>query len=154
VIKSAGFVAVLLLAACGGSAGSAPTEPARSASGTVEGFMQAVADSNLAKMAMLWGTSRGPAAQTNTPPDWERRIAIMRSYLRNEAFRIESDAPDGEARHLVQVELRRETCTWVVPFTVIKLGDGTWIVNQVDLTTAGNPMRPCQEATQEDSTAH
>ena len=151
--KSAGFVAVLLLAACSGGAGPAPAKPSTSATGTVEGFMQAVADSNLAKMAMLWGTAKGPAAQTNDPPDWERRIAIIRSYLRNEAFRIGSDTPDGEAHHAVQVELRRETCTWIVPFSVIKLADGTWIVNQVDLAAAGNPMRPCQEATPEDTTA-
>jgi hypothetical protein len=153
VTQSGWFAAVLLLAACGGAAAPAPAKPSTSAAGTVQGFMQAVADSNLAKMAALWGTAKGPAAQTNDPPDWERRVAIMRSYLRNEASRIVSDAPDGDARHAVQVELRRETCTWVVPFTVIKLADGSWIVNQVDLAAAGNPMRPCQEATQEDTTA-
>jgi hypothetical protein len=31
----------------------------------------------------------------------------------------------------------------VVPFTAIRLADGTWIVNQVDVTAAGNPARPC-----------
>ena len=35
------------------------------------------------------------------------------------------------------------TSAWVIPFTVLRLGDGSWIVNQVDLTTAGNPARPC-----------
>jgi hypothetical protein len=30
-----------------------------------------------------------------------------------------------------------------VPFTAIKLADGTWLVNQVDLTVAGNPAQPC-----------
>jgi len=41
----------------------------------------------------------------------------------------------------------------VVPFTVIKLADGTWIVNQVDLTKAGNPARPCQPDAEGDTTA-
>ena len=50
--------------------------------------MQAVADSNLQKMARLWGTSAGPAAKTNQPPDYERRIVVMQAYLRNDDYRI------------------------------------------------------------------
>ncbi len=144
----------LLLAACGGATGSAPAPgPVKSASGAVEGFMQAVADSNLATMANLWGTSAGPAAKTRQPADYERRIAIMQSYLRNENHRIVSDSPDGsDARHAVQVELQRELCTWTVPFRVIKLADGNWLVNQVDLTAAGNPARPCDPNDARDTT--
>jgi hypothetical protein len=43
----------------------------------------------------------------------------------------------------VQVEIRRQLCSWVVPFSAIKLSDGTWIVNQVDVTAAGSPAQPC-----------
>jgi len=154
VINVRAIGAVLLLAACGGT-GSAPAPaPVKSASGAVEGFMQAVADSNLAKMATLWGTSAGPAAKTRQPVDYERRIAIMQSYLRNENHRIISDSPDGsDARHAVQVELQRELCTWTVPFRVIQLADGNWLVNQVDLTAAGNPARPCDPNAARDTTA-
>ena len=69
----------------------------------------------------------------------------MQAYLQNESHRVMSDAPAAgdDNRHAVQVEIRRQLCTWVVPFTAIKLGDGTWIVNQVDLTAAGNPGAPC-----------
>jgi hypothetical protein len=107
--------------------------------------MQAVADSNLTGMANLWGTSAGPAAKTNQPSDWEKRITVMQAYLQNESHRVVGDTPEGtgDTRHAVQVEIRRELCTWVVPFTAIKLGDGSWIVNQVDVTAAGNPGRPC-----------
>ena len=145
---------ILLLVACGGGgAGPAPVEPANSAKGTVNRFMEAVADSNLAEMAQLWGTGAGPAAKTNQPSDWERRIAIMRAYLQNESHRVVSDSRDGsDARHAVQVELRRQLCTWLVPFTVIKANDGNWLVNQVDLAKAGNPARPCVPGGQ-DSTA-
>ena len=134
---------MLLLAACGGR--PAPVEPARTPTGVVQGFMQAVADSNLAKMATLWGTSSGPAAKTRQPSDYERRIVIMQSYLRNESFRVTSDVPQSPDRRDLQVELRRKTCTWSVPFVVVKTGDGSWLVNQVDLTAAGNPARPCLE---------
>ena len=58
--------------------------------------MQAVADSNVDKMAHLWGTASGPAAKTNQPPDYQRRVAIMQAYLRNDSFRITSDVPEAE----------------------------------------------------------
>jgi hypothetical protein len=106
--------------------------------------MQAVADSNFEKMAALWGTANGPAAKTNIPPDYRRRIAVMQAYLRNQSFRIVSDQPQAtENRRAVQVEIKRETCTWRVPFTAIRITDGSWLVTQVDLAAAGNPSRPC-----------
>lgn len=113
--------------------------------------MQAVADSNLDKMANLWGTASGPAAKTNQPPDYQRRIAIMQAYLRNDSFRITSDVPEAESRRGLQVEIRRKSCTWTVPFTAIKTRDGSWIVTQLDLAAAGNPARPCMEGAPRDS---
>jgi hypothetical protein len=142
---------MLLLAACSGSS-APPVQPASSASGAVQSFMQAVADSNVVKMANLWGTASGPAARTNQPPDWQRRIAIMQAYLRNDSFRITSDVPQpDENRRALQVEIRRRTCTWSVPFTAIKIRGGSWIVTQLDLAAAGNPARPCLEAAPRDS---
>jgi hypothetical protein len=151
VIKAHGLILALLLAACGGGSAPSSVAPRTSARGAVDAFMQAVADSNLAQMGNLWGTTAGPAAKTNQPADWERRVAIMHAYLQNESHRVVSDTPDGDARHAVQIEIRRQLCTWVVPFTAIKLADGTWIVNQVDLTAAGNPAQPC--VPREDTTA-
>ena len=114
--------------------------------------MQAVADSNVVKMANLWGTASGPAARTNQPPDWQRRVAIMQAYLRNDSFRITSDVPEADpGRRALMVEIRRSTCTWTVPFTAIKIRDGSWIVTQLDLAAAGNPARPCQDGAPRDS---
>jgi hypothetical protein len=154
VTKQLWIGTALLLAACGGGARSAePVQPSGSAAATVKSFMQAVADSNVAKMASLWGTASGPASKTNQPADWQRRVAVMQVYLRNHSYRLTSDAPEtDQSKHDVQVELKRETCTWSVPFVVIRLGDGSWLVNQVDLTAAGNPARPCQEEAPRDST--
>jgi hypothetical protein len=147
VIKARALVLAVVLAACGGGSAPSTVSPTTSsARGAVDAFMQAVADSNVAKMAELWGTSAGPAAKTRQPADWERRVAVMQAYLQNESHRVVSDGPAtpaGEGRRSVQVEIRRQLCTWSVPFTAIRLGDGTWIVNQVDLTAAGNPARPC-----------
>jgi hypothetical protein len=113
--------------------------------------MQAVADSNLAKMATLWGTASGPAAKTHQPPDYERRIAIMQAYLRSDSYRLTTDVPESDGRRALQVEIKRQTCTWSVPFIAVKTGDGSWLVNQVDLTAAGNPARPCVEGAGSDS---
>jgi hypothetical protein len=142
------------LAGCGGSAGTAPVAPSTSPRAAVDQFMQAVADSNLQKMAGLWGTAAGSAAKTGQPPDYERRILVMQAYLKNEGHKIVSDAPDASPdRHQVQVELRRQLCTKVVPFTVIKTADGSWVVNQVDLAAAGNPARPCLPGNEQDTTS-
>jgi hypothetical protein len=154
VIKPRCFLFVAVLAGCSGGSSPATVAPSNSAKGAVERFMQAVADSNLSQMAALWGTSAGAASRTGQPPDFERRIAIMQAYLRNESHRIVSDAPEGgDARHGLQVEIRRQLCSWVVPFTAIKLGDGTWIVSQVDLTAAGNPAQPCVPGGKKDTTS-
>jgi hypothetical protein len=137
--------AAVLLAACGGGGGGAgKVHPANTASVAVQNFMKAVADSNLPAMASLWGTARGPAARVKQPSDYERRIAVMQAYLTSDDYRILSDRQDGlPSRHAVQVQIRRQACTWDVPFTVIQLADGSWLVNQVDITAAGNPAKPC-----------
>ena len=156
MIKQLGVLIAAALVACGGSAGKSPAAPGpvTSPRGAVEQFLQAVSDSNLQKMASLWGTAAGPAAKTNQPPDYQRRIVIIQAYLKNEGATVTSDAPDGGAdRHLVQVELRRDLCTKTVPFTVIRLADNTWLVNQVDLGAAGNPARPCIQGEEQDTTA-
>jgi hypothetical protein len=140
----------MVLAACGGG-GSAPVQPVRSASAAVQSFMQAVADSNLTKMASLWGTTNGPASKTHQPQDYERRIAIMQAYLKSDGYRITSDVAERTNRRALQVELRRQACTWTVPVVAVSTGDGSWLVNSVDLTAAGNPARPCTEESRGDS---
>jgi hypothetical protein len=143
VIKQRWCGAVLILLACGGR--TAPVGPVHSAADAVQGFMRAVADSNLAKMATLWGTANGPAAKTHQPSDYERRIAIMQAYLQNQSYRVTSDVPESPDRRSLLVEIKRQTCTWSVPFVAIKARDGSWLVTQIDLTAAGNPARPCLE---------
>jgi hypothetical protein len=114
--------------------------------------MQAVADSNTEKMASLWGTANGPASKTNQPPDYKRRVAIMQAYLRHQSFRITSDMPEaGDNRRTLQVEIKRDTCTWSVPFVAVRAAGDNWLVNQVDLAAAGNPARPCVDAAASDT---
>ena len=126
------------------AAGTGAVRPADSATAAVQGFMQAVADSNLDPMAALWGTAKGPAAGPTSRQTTSGGSRSCRPTSAHDDSRIASDVPDGiGTRHAVQVQLRRQACTWTVPFGVIQLSDGSWIVNQVDLTAAGNPARPC-----------
>ena len=139
--------------------------------------MQAAADSNLTRMAQLWGTRAGSAAKTGQPSDYERRVTIMQFYLSGSPYRIvpggaaEIEAPAGapaggatkeklpgpgdesaNTRQIV-VQLDRQGCAKFVPFVVIKAVDNTWLVNQVDLAAAGHPKRPCtQDKAAKDST--
>ena len=97
---------------------------------------------------------RGHHARTRQPPDYQRRIVVMQTYLSHDDFRILGDVPEGsEARHTVQVQIRRGACTWTIPFLVLQLADGSWIVNQMDLTAAGNPARPCESSAQDTARA-
>jgi hypothetical protein len=151
VIKKRWFPAALLLMSCAGGSSPAPIQPASTAAGAVQGFMEAVADSNLAKMATFWGSANGPASKTKQPPDWQRRIAIMQAYLQNDSFRVTADLPGSDQDHRdLQVEIKRQACSWSIPFVAVKSGQG-WVVTQVDISAAGNPARACGEGAPPDS---
>jgi hypothetical protein len=149
-----------LLAACGGGAAAAadpsrPTAPAMSAEAAVRSFLRGVADSNLTVMATHWGGPGGPAIRTNQPPDWEKRMVVMQAYLSKAQYRVVSDVGSGSdaASRSLSVELRRPDCVRVVPFTMVRAGDGAWLVNQVDLASAGSPIKPCPGPPPKDSAA-
>lgn len=146
--------AVALLAACGGG-GTATGSGAQGAAGPVASsgdaalaFLRAAADSNLTRMAELWGTAAGPAARTKAPPDYDRRIVLMQIYLRNDSSRVMGQAavPTDDSRRTVTVALWRSGCMKQVPLTMVRTGDGAWLVTDFDLSRLGNPARPCENA--------
>jgi hypothetical protein len=142
----AALVATLALAACGGARATSQAAPVASPRETVNAFLSAAADSNLARMGALWGTTRGAAARTGQPEDWERRVMIMQTYLRNTTHQIiAEDRGSSESQRIVQVKIRREDCEYMVPFTTIRDNQGGWLVNSFDVRAAGAPGRPCNE---------
>lgn len=126
---------------------SPDTQAQTQSEAAVQGLMQAVADSNLGKMAELWGTSKGAASQTHQPSDYDRRIFIMQAYLRGARYRILSNSRDGgnANRRVLQVEMTRNGCTKIVPFTTIR-ADKRWLVEAVDLDALGGPGRRCGDS--------
>ncbi len=111
----------------------------------LQGFMEAVADSNLPKMAEFWGTQRGSAAETNSPPDYPRRIEVMRAYLRGFSYKVLSSQPSlagGNSQSMV-VELTRPECRAQIPFEAVRTSSGRWVIQSFDLSAVPSPVRPC-----------
>jgi len=148
-----GLLCVVL--GCGGGAatGAAPDESATVPEAAVRNFMQAVADSNITRMARFWGTSKGPAAITGQPADYRDRLVVAQAFLRRSPFRlVRTDmVPTQNDRRAVLVEFERtdsdgKQCTKQVPFTVLPAGKHGWIVVAIDLNQVGSPGRACTPA--------
>lgn len=127
--------------------GSGRTYPVPAApEAAVRGFLDAVAANSLVALGELWGTSDGPAASYMDRDELEKRLTVIRAYLVHEEYEILPpgdailDAPPGE--RIVQVRLSRHGCTPVIPFTLVQYRSG-WLVKDVALEAAGNPMRRC-----------
>ena len=134
---------LLVVSACGGSPpGLAPASP----EAAVRTFMNAVKAGSLSGMGEMWGSSNGPAAGRMPAQELEQRLVVIRTYLAHETF--EMLPPSGGSiptadRRVVEVRLTRKGCTPVVPFTLVRYGQG-WLVSEIDLAAAGNPERSCR----------
>lgn len=136
----------VILTACGGKQGSAPTTPVASPTQALSEFIRAASDSNLTRMSQLWGSSRGPAAETRDPPDFEKRLVVMQVYLRADSSKVVSNMPvmgDDDRRRLM-VQIFRQGCMKQIPATLRRV-KGAWFVYELDLPSSGNPARPCEE---------
>jgi hypothetical protein len=136
---------MFVLAACGGSNANTGTTLRTSSPQAVTAFMRAAADSNMSRMAQLWGSSKGPASQVPVQQG-EKRLVVLQAYLRGDSTHIVSDMPvQGDTNHRhVTVALFRGSCVKQIPFTTVRTKDGGWIVETVDISAAGNPVRPCE----------
>ncbi|MEO8294765.1 MAG: hypothetical protein ABI613_04550 [Gemmatimonadota bacterium] len=134
---------VFVLVACGGGKGQVTPIPAADAS--LRTFIQSAVDSNLTAMGEHWGTSRGSAASTGVPADYQKRMAIVQTYLSGIAFRVLSNEPRPGLpnERVIQVELTRPGCVNVVPFTMIRTSHDQWLVNEFDLEKVSRPGRAC-----------
>lgn len=137
--------AALSLAACGHGTGASQPTPVASAEGAVREFLAAAADSNITRMANVWGNANGPASVTGQPPKWEERLKVVQIYLRGGTWSLTEDKPEpGSAnRHDVLMQFTRGDCVKTVPFVAVRSSRGGWLVESVDVTAAGNPITPC-----------
>jgi hypothetical protein len=139
------FICAATLVACGGSR-SASVSPELSSSQVVREFMKAVADSDLVRMGDLWGTARGPANLTHSPPQYQRRLAVIQAWLRGgDSIQVLSDQPahGSPAERQVVMALHRGGCVRQVPVTLVRSGRG-WLISSIDVGLAGTPAKPCE----------
>jgi hypothetical protein len=100
-------------------------------------------------MAQNWGTTRGSASETGNPPDFQQRMVIIQAYLVGITYRVLSNeaVASAENQRLLQVEMSRDRCINIVPFTMARTGSGRWLVYQFDLEKVGAPTRSCNPQT-------
>lgn len=134
----------LILTACGAAAPPA-VAPVSTSEGVVRAFMKAVADSDLVRMGDLWGTNRGPANVTRFPPEYQKHLVVMQAYLHGDSIRILSDVakPSRDNERDVAIQLFRPSCVKQIPLTTVRTSAGAWLVQNIDVSAAGNPARPC-----------
>lgn len=142
-----GMLVVLGVSACGGrGAGTAAATP-QTMEQAVTRFLDAVKANDLNRMGQLWGTERGPAAGTMKPTELSQRLAVIQKYLAHTGSRVLDGpiaVPGNDRLRTFRVELQRPACSRVVPIDLIQTRAGGWIVYDVHLEAAGNPMLGCQ----------
>lgn len=126
------------LAACqsgpqGPVAPSAPEE-------TLRQFMAAVNAQDLEKMALLWGTERGPStiSSRNSPDARHQQLTVMQRVLAADSFRVRSiePVPGHETQRRIDVDLMRGPKRATVPFVLVPARTGGWLVSQIRLDLA------------------
>lgn len=144
------LAAVGMAAACGGgrSGSPVPADPAE----TVRTFLDAVNDSNITVMAQLFGGKSGPVVDNlgaypiEDEDELLKRLTVIQIYLAHDRYELLQGTgltvAGGDGRQGVTVRIFRSGCIANVPFTLAPWS-GRWLVNDIDISTVGNPARGC-----------
>jgi len=136
-------ISLTAIIACGGGNPPSGATPSPGPTLAVEQFMRAVADSNLVRMTELWGTSSGSAAETGKPADYQRRVAVIYTFLRGSTARVMAEVERSKDKSTLAVEVSRPDCRKRLPFTLERTKDDRWMVTSIELGALGTPGRPC-----------
>ncbi len=141
---------VLLAALTACSNGQGPETPVpQSMNESVAQFLAAVKANDLKRMGELWGTERGPAAQSMNGDVLRQRLTVIQKYLDHSGYRVIEGpllVPGHQELRTYRVELQRASCNQVMPMDLIKTHSGGWLVYDVHLEAAGSPAGRCQPA--------
>jgi len=141
---------VLLAALTACSNGQGPETPVpQSMNESVAQFLAAVKANDLKRMGELWGTERGPAAQSMNGDVLRQRLTVIQKYLDHTGYRVIEGpllVPGHQELRTYRVELQRASCNQVMPMDLIKTHSGGWLVYDVHLEAAGSPAGRCQPA--------
>jgi len=139
----AGIILTTLIACGGGSPPPSGAAPDGGPTLAVQQFMRAVADSNLTVMGQLWGTSAGSAAQTGKPSDWQRRVAVIYTFLKGSNAKVLAEVERSGSKSTLAVEVTRPDCRKRIPWTLERTKDDRWMISSIELGALGTPGRPC-----------
>lgn len=134
--------------ACGGNPGAATAVP-QSMNESIAQFLAAVKANDHRRMGELWGTERGPAAQSMNRDVLRQRLTVIQKYLDHSGYRIIEGplrVPERDDLRTFRIELQRTNCNQVLPMDVIRTRSGGWLVYDVHLESAGSPAGRCQPA--------
>lgn len=107
--------------------------------------MRAAADSNLTRMAQLFGTNRGSAARTGQPDNFAQRMVVMQAMLGGTTARATGETATEDAnRKVVTAEIARGNCKITVPVRTVKAREG-WLVLGFEVQDVWDGVnRPCE----------
>jgi hypothetical protein len=132
--------------ACGG--GGSRTPAPQSLNETLAQFLSAAKANDGKRMATLWGTERGPAADWMKAEELTQRVAVIQRYLNHAGYRVVEGplpVPGQDNQRTFRVELQRANgCNVVLPIDLVRAKSGTWLVLDVHLGVAGNPAAGCK----------
>ena len=142
------FLLFLAAAACGKNPGAGTPVP-QSMNESLAQFLAAVKSNNQKRMGELWGTERGPAAGSMKSDQLRQRLTVIQKYLDHTGYRVIEGPLLVSGRddlRTYRVELQRANCNQVLPIDVVRTHSGGWLVYDVHLESAGNPVGRCQQA--------
>lgn len=134
------IVGLAATVACGGgrTGGTSPAQGAATPEAALELFLAAINAADLDQMAMLWGDQRGPEGLTHTMTNETRmqRLTIMQRVLRSDNHQITQTDTSDPAKRVLTVAMTQGTRRFAVPFTMVPMRAGGWIVNNIALDAA------------------
>jgi hypothetical protein len=123
-----------LSAACGGRRAStvpAPSTPDQA----VEQFLGAVNENNLELMANFWGDENGPLRRYSES-ERRQRLQIMQRMLRSDNHMITATDASDPAKRILTVAMTQGSRRFAVPFTVVPVRSGGWLIREIGLDAA------------------
>jgi len=140
-VKKLAIVVLLVAASCRRSVAVGSPTPGQpggsSPRDAVAKFMAAAKAQDLQAMALIWGSQQGPIRDTRDRAEVEQREVILMCHLKNDSYRVASDAPALNGERVLNVEVKYKDLTRTAPFFLGQGPSQRWYVFRFDL----DPLR-------------
>jgi hypothetical protein len=116
-----------------------PTAPTESNPGAntpalaIKAFMDAIKAQDLDALALIWGSSEGPADQVTPKDQLRKRELIIQCYFQHDSYRIVSDHAATTKMHAVTLSVTKGSFTRETTTKVVLGPHDRWYVAEPDL---------------------